>query len=62
MNRADPDFRFNSRFPALSEEEANSFLDELFVNLFDQEDVSSDTDKVPDLRSLNTTPKQQQKQ
>lgn len=56
MNRTDPTFRNAT----LSEEEANSFLDELFANLFDQEDISSDTDKVPDLGPLNTTPKQQQ--
>ena len=56
MNRTDPTFRTT----LLSEEEANDFLDELFANLFDQEDISSDTDKVPYLGSLDTLPKQQQ--
>lgn len=49
MNRTDPNFRF----PALSEEEANSFLDELFSNLFDSHDISADTDKTPDLSALD---------
>lgn len=53
MKRIDPDFRFNFRFPTLSEEEANSFLDELFSNLFDSDDISSDSDKTPDLSVLD---------
>ena len=55
MNRTDPTFRNAT----LSEEEANSFLDELFANLFDQEDISSDTDKVPYLGLLDSPPQQQ---
>ena len=55
MNRTDPTFRNAT----LSEEEANSFLDELFANLFDQGDISSDTDKVPDLGLLDSTTQQQ---
>ena len=44
MNRTDPTFRNAT----LSEEEANSFLDDLFSNLFDSDDLSADTDKIPD--------------
>lgn len=35
------------------------FLDELFANLFDQEDISSDTDKVPDLGLLTENTQQE---
>lgn len=49
MNRTDPNFLFST----LSEEEANSFLDELFSNLFDSDDISADTDKTPDLSVLD---------
>ena len=56
MNRTDPTFRNAT----LSEEEANSFLDELFANLFDQEDISSDTDKVPDLGLIAANTQQKQ--
>ena len=49
MNRTDPTFRNAT----LSEEEANSFLDELFSNLFDSDDLSTDTDKIPDLSILD---------
>ena len=49
MNRTDPTFRNAT----LSEEEANSFLDELFSNLFDSDDLSADTDKIPDLSVLD---------
>jgi hypothetical protein len=44
MNRTDPTFRNAT----ISEEEGNSFLDELFSNLFDSDDISSDSDKIPD--------------
>jgi len=44
MQRTNPTFR-NA---LLTEEEANSFLDELFSNLFDNDDISSDCDKIPD--------------
>jgi hypothetical protein len=36
------------------------FLDWLFAGLFDQEDISSDTDKVPDLGLLTENTQQQQ--
>lgn len=45
MKRIDPNFRSVT----LSEEETDSFLDELFTNLFDNDDLSSDSDKIPDL-------------
>jgi hypothetical protein len=53
MNRTDPDFSFNASFPTLSEEEANSFLDKLFDNLFDTDDISSDSDRTPDLGKVD---------
>ena len=49
MNRTDPNFRFAT----LSDEETESFLDDLFTNLFDSDDLSSDTDKIPDLSILD---------
>lgn len=42
MNRTDPNFRT----ALLSEEQTDSFLDELFSNLFDNNDIS---DEIPDL-------------
>jgi hypothetical protein len=45
MQRTNPNFRNAT----LSEEEANSFLDDLFSNLLDTDDISSDCDKIPDL-------------
>ena len=47
MQRTDKNFRQR----AMSEEETNAFLDEMFAELFDQDDISSDTDKIPDLRA-----------
>lgn len=45
MKRTDPNF-----FEAFrNEEEIDSFLDELFLNLFDDNDLSENTDKIPDL-------------
>ena len=49
MQRSDPTFRHET----LSAEEVDSFLDELFDELFasltDNYTINSDTDKVPDL-------------
>jgi hypothetical protein len=45
MQRTNPNFRNAT----LSEEEVNSFLDDLFSNLLDTDDISSDCDKIPDL-------------
>jgi hypothetical protein len=49
MNRTDPTFREH----LLSEEETDAFLDELFTNLFDSDDLSADSDKIPDLSILD---------
>jgi len=45
MDRTDPTFRNVT----LSDEERNAFLDELFDNLFDNDDISSESDKIPNL-------------
>ena len=45
MKRIDPNFRSAT----LSEEETNDFLNELFTNLFDNDDLSSESDAIPDL-------------
>ncbi len=49
MQRTNPNFRNAT----LSEEEANSFLDDLFSNLLDTDDISSDCDKIPDLGTFD---------
>ena len=48
MKRIDPTFKFAT----LSNEEAESFLDDLFSNLFDSDDLS-ESDKIPDLSILD---------
>jgi hypothetical protein len=50
MNRTDPTFREQTSFA----QQDLDFLDELFDDLFDQGDISSDTDKVPDLGLLDS--------
>ena len=50
MQRTNPNYRAE----ALSAEEVDSFLDELFTELFDN-DLTSDSDKIPDLGRLNET-------
>jgi hypothetical protein len=45
MNRAEPDFRERT----VSEEETEAFLDELFTSLFDNDDISSDSDEIPNV-------------
>ena len=49
MNRTDPTFRD----AAISEEEMNAFLDELFDELFDNDPINSDSDKIPDLSNFD---------
>ena len=49
MNRTNPTFRNVT----LSDEETNSFLDDLFSNLFDNDDLSSDSDATPNLAILD---------
>ena len=41
-----------ARIERLTEDEANAFLDEMFAQLFDNDAIDSDTDKVPDLGKL----------
>lgn len=49
MKRTDSNF-----FEAFrNEEETDSFLDELFLNLFDDNDLSSESDTIPDLSILD---------
>jgi hypothetical protein len=45
MNRTDPTFREQTN----SAQRDLEFIDELFDNLFDNDDLSSDSDKIPDL-------------
>jgi hypothetical protein len=49
MKRIDPTFKTQTIFS----EDAESFLDELFTNLFDSDDLSSDSDAIPDLSILD---------
>jgi hypothetical protein len=49
MQRIDPTFKTQTLFS----EDAESFLDELFDNLFDSDDLSSEHDKTPDLSILD---------
>ena len=49
MKRIDPTFKTQTVFS----EDAESFLDELFENLFDNDDLSSGSDKIPDLSTLD---------
>ena len=48
MKRTDPTFKSHW----LSDLEREEFLDEMFAELLDTADISSDTDKVPDFRIL----------
>jgi hypothetical protein len=49
MKRIDPNFKQQT----LTEQENLEFIDELFTNLFDNNDISSDSDKIPDLSILD---------
>jgi hypothetical protein len=49
MNRTDPTFREQTSFA----EQDLDFIDELFENLFDNDDLSSDSDAIPDLSILD---------
>jgi hypothetical protein len=50
MNRSDPTFREQT----LIAQDNIDFLDELFNNLLDSDDLSSSTDKIPDLSILDS--------
>jgi hypothetical protein len=49
MNRSDPTFREQ----AIIAQDNLDFLDELFNNLFDSDDLSSESDAIPDLSILD---------
>jgi hypothetical protein len=49
MNRSDPTFREQS----LIAQDNIDFLDELFSNLFDNDDLSENSDKIPNLSILD---------
>jgi hypothetical protein len=49
MKRIDPNFKEKT----VIEQENLDFLDEMFAELFDCDDVSSDSDSVPDLSILD---------
>jgi hypothetical protein len=49
MKRIDPNFKQQT----LTEQENLEFIDELFTNLFDNNDISSDSDKIPDLSIID---------
>jgi hypothetical protein len=48
MNRTDPTFKQQTQ----SSKEDLAFINELFDSLFDNDDISSDTDKTPDLAAF----------
>ena len=50
MQRTNPNYRYE----AMSAEEVDAFLDEMLTELFDL-DLTSDSDKVPDLGRYNET-------
>ncbi len=49
MNRTDPTFREQTNFA----QQDLDFIDELFDSLFDNDDLSSDSDKIPNLSNLD---------
>jgi hypothetical protein len=49
MKRIDPTFKTQTLFS----EDTESFLDELFENLFDNDDISDNSDKIHDLSILD---------
>jgi hypothetical protein len=49
MNRTDPTFREQTNFA----QQDLDFLDELFDSLFDNDDLSSEHDKIPDLSNID---------
>jgi hypothetical protein len=49
MKRIDPTFKEQT----LINQDNIDFLDELFNNLFDSDDLSENTDKIPDLSILD---------
>ena len=49
MKRIDPTFREQTN---LAQQDLD-FINELFDNLFDNDDISNDCDKTPDFRTLD---------
>jgi hypothetical protein len=49
MNRSNPNFKEQT----LIDQDNLDFLDELFSNLTDNDDISSDCDRTPDLSILD---------
>jgi hypothetical protein len=49
MKRIDPTFKPQTQFS----EETEDFLNELFDNLFDNDDLTENTDRIPDLSILD---------
>ena len=49
MNRSNPNFKEQT----LIAQDDLDFIDELFNNLFDNDDISSDCDRTPDLSILD---------
>jgi hypothetical protein len=45
MNRSNPNFKEQT----LIDQDNLDFIDELFSNLFDTDDISSDSDAIPEL-------------
>jgi hypothetical protein len=50
MNRTNPNFKEQT----LIDQDNLDFLDELFSNLLDQDDITSEYDKTPDLSILDS--------
>ena len=50
MNRIDPNFKDNSIF----EQENKEFVNEFLLELFDRNEITEDTDRIPDLRKVGT--------
>jgi hypothetical protein len=48
MNRTNPNFKEQT----LIAQDNLDFIDELFYNLLDNDDISSDFDRIPDLREI----------
>lgn len=49
MKRIDPTFKLQTT----QSEQDLAFIDELFDNLFDNDDISENTDKIPDLGTFD---------
>jgi len=50
MQRTNPNYRYE----ALSADEVDAFLDDLLNDLLDSDDLTSESDKIPDLGRLES--------